>query len=76
MQSTQPLLIQPPEQMALHLAADAKNKKLNFRFAHCFGDEDGMKHLKCHLNQIVNKELWHLNGLTKWPKTSFKKAKV
>lgn len=33
-------------QMVLHFAKQARFYKKNFRFYHCFGDEDGMKHLK------------------------------
>ena len=32
--------------MVLHLARDCKYRRKNFRFYHCFGEEDGMKHLK------------------------------
>ena len=35
--------------MVIHMARDAWYRKKNFRFYHCFGDEDGMKHLKCCL---------------------------
>lgn len=40
-------------QLVLHMARDAKFRKKNFRFYHCFGDEDGMKHLKCYLAQQI-----------------------
>ena len=32
--------------MVLHLARDCKFRRKKFRFYHCFGEEDGMKHLK------------------------------
>ena len=32
--------------MVIHMARDALYRKKNYRFYHCFGDEDGMKHLK------------------------------
>lgn len=33
----------------LHLAYAAKKWRKNYRFYHCFQDEDGMKHLKSFL---------------------------
>ena len=35
--------------MVLHMAKDCLHRRKNFRHYHCFGDEDGMKHLKCTL---------------------------
>lgn len=39
--------------MVLHMARDCKLWRKNFRFYHCFGDEDSMKHLKSILANII-----------------------
>ena len=40
--------------MVLHLARDCKFRRKNFRFYHCFGEEDGMKHLKRRLAIVLH----------------------
>ena len=40
--------------MVLHLARDCKFRRKKFRFYHCFGEEDGMKHLKRRLAIVLH----------------------
>lgn len=42
-----------PTELVLHMCRDARHRRKNFRFFHCFQDEDGMKHLKCALADFV-----------------------
>lgn len=48
----------------LHLCWDALRLKKNYRFTHCFGDEDGMMHLKRHLRAFITTPGWLLFELS------------